>query len=75
MLVLQTVLKITQQIGEVVPRLRHPQKEEIKATLGSIGNNVAPGHWEVKPEHMQEAVAFREAFDSGSGMLRLLDLT
>ncbi|KAK9848675.1 hypothetical protein WJX84_007946 [Apatococcus fuscideae] len=63
-----TVLKITQQIGEVVPRLRHPQKEEIKATLGSIGNNVAPGHWEVKPEHMQEAVAFREAFDSGSAL-------
>ena len=64
----QAVISLVQQIGSLVPKLRHPQKEEIKAALESVGENRSPGFWYITDRLKEEAEAFRSAFDAGAGV-------
>ncbi|KAK9825987.1 hypothetical protein WJX74_003445 [Apatococcus lobatus] len=62
------VINMVQQIGNLVPKLRHPQKEEIKAALESVGENRSPGFWYVTDRLKEEAEAFRTAFEAGAAL-------
>ena len=64
----QAVISLVQQIGNLVPKLRHPQKEEIKAALESVGENRSPGFWYITDRLKDEAEAFKSAFDAGAGV-------
>ncbi len=67
-------MTITQQVSERVPRLRHPNKEAIKATLESVGEFRAPGAWHVQARLRDEAQAFQTAFETGAGGIPVLSM-
>lgn len=68
----QAIISLVQQIGNIVPKLRHPQKEAIKAALESVGENRSPGFWYITDRLREEGEAFKSAFDSGAGVSNLL---
>lgn len=67
----QAIISLVQQIGNLVPKLRHPQKETIKAALESVGENRSPGFWYITERLREEAEAFKSAVESGAGGFRL----